>query len=275
MKFWLSRSVPLRSLKQTLPGLEARGMNALVRLTDADYNRAIAVRDLEELERELRGRKIGAFCQLPYHGLHLSCPDSRVMEYSREVIKEGLEIGTILGCKVATLRTGFSSQVRPCATQDWKDRFIGSMQELVALAEEEEIVLAIENTYEPDAEMLLEVMRTVNSPWLRFCIDLGHAACYSRVSPDEWVRAFKEYAITLDFHDNEGLENEHLACGSGVVGYEDVFGALQEVDLSANITLEVGEDDIEPSLEHLAGLGFVFEKGEMPETSILPSLEES
>ncbi len=97
MKFRLSRSEPLRTLKQNLPRYEALGMNVEIRLTDADFNRAISVKDFEELERELRGRKISAFCHLPFHGLNLSCPDSRVMEYSREVIREGLEIGTILG----------------------------------------------------------------------------------------------------------------------------------------------------------------------------------
>ena len=81
-----------------------------------------------------RGRKISAFCHLPFHGLNLSCPDSRVMEYSREVIKEGLEIGIILGCKVAILHTGFSSQIRPRQVEAWKSRFIESMKELVTAA---------------------------------------------------------------------------------------------------------------------------------------------
>lgn len=275
MKFRLSRSEPLRTLKQNLPRIEELGMNVEIRLTDADFNREVSVRDLEELERDLRGRKMSAFCHLPFHGLNLSCPDSRVMEYSREVIKEGLEIGTILGCKVAILHTGFSSQVRPHQLRPWKERFISSMKELVTIAEDEEVVLAIENAYEPDADFLLEVLQAVDSPWLRCCVDLGHAACYSRMAPEEWIRTFKDHLISLDFHDNEGLEDEHNTCGTGVVGYDVVLEALKEIDATVNVTLEVNEEDIEASLDNLKELGYSFEKGEMPEQEILPSLNGS
>lgn len=270
MKFRLSRSEPLRTLKQSLPRIEQLGMNVEIRLTDADYNRAVAVRDLEDLEREMRGRKISAFCHLPFHGLNLSCADSKVMEYSREVIKEGLEIGTILGCKVAILHSGFSSQIRPHQVEPWKQRFIASMKELATLAEDEEVVLAIENAYEPDADLMLEVLQAVGSPWLRFCIDLGHAACYSRLAPEEWITTFKDHVISLDFHDNEGLEDEHKACGTGVVGYEVVYETLKDIDGTVNVTMEVNDEDLEPSLEHLRSVGFTFETGEMPESEIFP-----
>jgi len=262
-------------LKQALPRYEELGMNVEIRLTDADFNREVAVKDLEEIQRELRGRKISAFCHLPFHGLNLSCPDSRVMEYSREVIKEGLEIGIILGCKVAILHTGFSSQIRPRQVEAWKSRFIESMKELVTAAEDEEVVLAIENAYEPDANLLLEVLEEVNSPWLRCCIDLGHAACYSRMAPEEWIQTFKDHIISLDFHDNEGMEDEHVACGRGVVGYDVVYEALKDLDGTANITLEVADSDLDASIEHLRSVGFSFEKGEMPESEILPSLNGS
>lgn len=250
-------------------------MNVTVHLTDADYNREVSVRALEELERDIRDRRIRASCYLPYHGLALSCPDSRVMAYSREVLLEGLEIGTILGCKVAILQTGFSNHIRPAGVASWKERFIESMRELVTAAEEEDTVLAIKNSFEPDGELLLEILREVNSPWLRFCADLGHAACFSRVAPEEWIHLFKEYIINLSFHDNEGLDDEHLACGRGVVGYDEVFAALKEIDATSNVTLDVAPEDIGPSIEHLNSVGFEFEKGEIPEEALLPQYDES
>lgn len=273
MKFWLSRSEPLRTLKECLPYCQENGMNVTIQLTDADYNREVSVRGLEELERDIRDRKLTAFCYLPYHGLALSCPDSRVMSYSREVLQEGLEIGTILGARVAVLQTGFSNHIRPNMVTAWKERFIESMRELVTAAEEEEVVLALKNTFEPDGSILLEILQEVNSPWLRFCADLGHAACFSRVAPDEWVRLFGDHLISLGFHDNEGLEDEHRACGQGFVGYEDVFAALQAVDVTCNITLDVGPEDIAPSIEHLTSVGFTFEKGEIPDSYLIPQYD--
>lgn len=270
MKLWLSRSEPLRTLKGALPYAQEHGMNVTVRLTDADYNREVSVRDLENMEREIRDRKISITCFLPHHGLALSCPDSRVMAYSREVVLEGLEIGTILGAKVAILQSGFSNHIRPNMVHEWKERFIESLRELVAAAEEEECVLALKNSFEPDNELLLEVLEAINSPWLRFCADLGHAACFSRVAPEEWIHSMKAYSVCYNFHDNEGLEDEHLAVGRGYVGYEGVFEAMKEIDASGAISLDVQPEDIHPSVEYLTGLGFEFEKGAMPEEIVLP-----
>lgn len=273
MKFRLSRSEPLRTLKDHLGFYQEHKLNVEIRLTDAEYNREIPVRELEALAGELKERNISAFCHLPFHGLHLSCADPRVMSYSREVLSEGLEIGTILGCKAAVLHSGFSNHVRPGHTPIWKERLIESLRELVAAAADEEIVLAIENAYEPDAALLKEVLEAVDSPWLRFCVDLGHAACFSRMAPEEWVLTFKDHLISLHVHDNEGLEDEHLACGRGVVGYDQVFAALKEIDASCSIVLEVADDDVFPSIEHLKEVGFEFEQGEIPDQEILPSMK--
>lgn len=275
MKFRIARSEPLRTLKQSLPFYRESRFNVDVHLTDAEFNRQIAVRDLEEMERDLREMKISALCHLPHHGLHLSCPDPRVMEYSREMITEGLEIGTILGCKIAVLRSGFSNHVRPKDIPDWKARLIDSMQELAAQAEDEEIVLALENAYEPDGEVLLEVMQTVNSPWLRFAVDLGKAACFSRMAPEEWIHTFRDWIIALNFHDNEGLEDEHLACGRGVVGYEEVYSALVSEGISCNVSLDVAPEDVEPSMEHLREVGFEFVTEEIPDVEIFPGVAEA
>lgn len=268
MKFRLMKSEPLRTLRDNLAYLEQNRYSVDVRLTDAEYNREVHPMELEKLAAELKGRKISAFCHLPHHGLHLSCPDPRVMEYSREVIQEGLEIGTILGCRVAVLYSGFSNHVRPAHIPEWRERLVGSLRELVTQAEEEEIILALENAYDPDATVLREVVDEIASPWLRFSADLGRAACFSRMAPEEWIHAFKERIIMISCHDNEGMEDDHLACGRGVVGYDQVFMALQEADLSCVVNLDVAQEDLEESIAHLESVGFIFERGEIPESEL-------
>jgi sugar phosphate isomerase/epimerase len=268
LKFRLMKSEPLRTLRDNLAYLEHNRFNIDVRLTDAEYNREVHPRELEKLAAELKERKISAFCHLPHHGLHLSCPDPRVMEYSREVIQEGLEIGTILGCRVAVLYSGFSNHVRPAHIPEWRERLVGSLRELVTQAEEEEIILALENAYDPDATVLREVVDEIGSPWLRFSADLGRAACFSRMAPEEWILGFKERIIMISCHDNEGMEDDHLACGRGVVGYDQVFMAMQEADLSCVVNLDVAQEDADESIAHLESVGFVFERGEIPENEL-------
>lgn len=269
--FRLMKSEPLRTLQESLDYFQQNRFNVDVRLTDAEYNREIHPKDLERLAEELKQRDLTAFCHLPHHGLHLSCPDPRVMAYSREVIMEGMEIGTILGCKVAILYSGFSNHVRPAHVPEWKERLIGSLRDLVAIAEDEEIVLAIENAYEPDATVLREVVDEIASPWLRISVDLGRAACFSRMAPEEWIHGFKERIISLSCHDNEGMEDDHMACGLGVVGYDQVYLALQEAGIDhCTVNLDVASDAVEESIAHLESVGFTFERGPIPEGEILP-----
>jgi len=265
------KSEPLRTLQESLDYFQQNRFNVDVRLTDAEYNREIHPKDLERLAEELKQRDLTAFCHLPHHGLHLSCPDPGVMAYSREVIMEGMEIGTILGCKVAILYSGFSNHVRPAHVPEWKERLIGSLRDLVAIAEDEEIVLAIENAYEPDATVLREVVDEIASPWLRISVDLGRAACFSRMAPEEWIHGFKERIISLSCHDNEGMEDDPMACGLGVVGYDQVYLALQEAGIDhCTVNLDVASDAVEESIAHLESVGFTFERGPIPEGEILP-----
>ena len=72
----------------------------------------------------------------------------------------------------------------------------------------------------------------------------------------------------ISCHDNEGMEDDHLACGRGVVGYDQVFMALQEADLSCVVNLDVAQEDVEESIAHLESVGFVFERGEIPESEL-------
>ena len=132
-------------------------------------------------------------------------------------------MAAVLRSSVAVLHLGYSNHIPPKRKDAWCDRVIESIQEMISTAEEENLILAIENTYEPDGEILQRILESARSPWLRFCADLGHAACYSRMAPEEWIETFKEYIVLLHFHDNDGMDDLHSACGEGVVGYEPVF----------------------------------------------------
>jgi simple sugar transport system permease protein len=105
---------------------------------------------------------------------------------------------------------------------------------------------------------------------LRFCVDVGHAACFSRVSPEEWIPVFKDYLICCNFHDNQGLEDEHLACGRGYVPFDVVLEELKQTDAEVLITLDVAPEDIPASVDHLVNCGFEFEKGALPDEQFIP-----
>jgi sugar phosphate isomerase/epimerase len=271
LKYRLHRQITLDAeslptIRELIPRLREQGFGLDFMLSDTQFNRDVSFKDLEDLRRHLADEEIPVSCHLPYIDLHFGSRDLRTHEYARDCLQEGLEMAGVLHARAAVLHVGFGSHIPPKRRDEWRDRFISGLGELVKNAEEEEIILAIENTYEPDGVLLREILDGINSPYLRFCVDLGHAACYSRMAPEEWIGSFKDRILLMHFHDNDGQEDLHQACGEGVVGYEPVFEACKASGLSCPIVLEVGNDAWEASVEHLSQIGFEF--GEVPEPTL-------
>ena len=269
MKYRLHRqrtlnAASLPTLKEILPGLREAGLGLDLMLSETEFNREVPFRELENLRRNLADENVPVTCHLPYVDLHFGSRDPKVHEYARDCLLEGLEIGSVLHARIAVLHVGFSNHIPPRRVEEWRERFTDRVQEIVRAGEEEEMVLAFENTYEPDGAVLREILDTVNSPWLRFCVDLGHSACYSRMAPEEWIESFKDRIVLMHFHDNDGLEDLHQACGEGVVDYAPVFEACKAADVSCPIVIEVpNEEAWDASVEHLRQIGYEF--GEIPE----------
>ncbi|MFC1573107.1 sugar phosphate isomerase/epimerase family protein [Candidatus Eisenbacteria bacterium] len=261
--FPVSYPVPLALLRERIPFLIDHGLNVEVNLADTTYNGEVSIRELERLAIELRRNKIRVIAQLPHHDLKLASHDKTILQHSMDALQEGLEIGKILGARIAIFQSGFSNHVRPDQNDWWVEKCIVGLEDLVSRAQDEEVIVALKNTWESDEQVIARLYEAVDSPWFRFCCDVGHAACFSQFAPEEWIIQFRERIANLDFHDNDGMQDQHQACGEGVVGFDVVSETVhQELTEPVNITLAVSEGDLLPSIEHLEECGFTLERSQ-------------
>lgn len=259
--FPLSYPVPLVDLPAAIPFLREHGLNVEVSLADTVFNSEVAIKDLERLAIELRRNKIKVIAHLPHHDLKLASHDPWVLKHSLEMLQEGLEIGKILGARTAIFHSGYSNHVNPGEIDWWVEQCVAGLEDLVARAREEEVIVALRNTWESDETVLMRLFEAVDSPWLRFCCDVGHAACFSKFAPEEWIVQFRDRIVDLHFHDNDGSDDLHQACGSGVVGFDVVYETVRaELTEPVNITLQVDREDLLPSIRHLEECGFQFDR---------------
>lgn len=259
--FPLSYPVPLPQIRERIPFLLDHGLNVEVDLSDTTYNGEITIRELERLAIELRRNKIKVTAHLPHHDLKLASHDKMILQHSMDAVQEGLEIGKILGARVAVFQSGFSNHVKPTEIDWWVEQCIVGLEDLVARAKEEEVIVALRNTWESDEHVILRLFEAVESPWFRFCCDVGHAACFSQFAPEDWIVQFRDRIANLDFHDNDGMQDLHAACGEGVVGFDVISEVVhQELTEPVNITLAVGEQDLVASIKHLEECGFKLER---------------
>ena len=105
----------------------------------------------------------------------------------------------------------------------------------------ETLTVCLENVMEPDETMLLEILRQVDSPQLKLCLNLGHAnTTASRRPPVQWLRACAPYLSHVHLHNNDGVRDLHAPLDQGAMDIAGLLGELSALCPRATVTLELG-----------------------------------
>ncbi len=143
--------------------------------------------------------------------------------------------------------------------------FIESLQHLNTIGDETGITFLIENLpgylwFGHSAPRLAELIRNVDSSWLRMCFDTGHAHMESSQfgSVAEQLRACLDVVAYVHIHDNDSTVDSHLMPGEGTIDWKSVHEVVQQSPLfkTLPIMLEVFNpiDELEAMLRPSAGL---------------------
>jgi sugar phosphate isomerase/epimerase len=122
---------------------------------------------------------------------------------------------------------------------------INGLKELVKTAEENNCILALENT-EENYKVLKKVFDKI--PKLFFCLDIGHANLFAKKNRSiNLINNFKTILKHVHISDNFGGYAEkfdlHLPIGAGNIKFKPILNKLKEIEYSGNITLEIANSD--------------------------------
>lgn len=102
----------------------------------------------------------------------------------------------------------------------------------------EGITVCVENVLEPTPDMLLDILRQVDDPRLRLCLDVGHVNAYSKVSAKTWLEESGDYLSHLHIHNNDGSWDTHSALFEGTLPIRELLGvAFERADVTATLEL--------------------------------------
>ena len=122
---------------------------------------------------------------------------------------------------------------------------VDGLGKMVALAKQEGVTIALENTnfgkfamYETWQEWI-KIATDLNDPTLRLTLDTGHAQIAG------WdiaavIRANTARIAQIHISDNKGAADDHLLPGDGVVNWQAIARAVRESDCRATWILESG-----------------------------------
>lgn len=120
------------------------------------------------------------------------------------------------------------------------------------LAEDPGVEIVLENVLEREPEWMLDILRAVDSPRLRLCLDVGHVNAYSPVGVTQWLERCAPWISHFHLHNNDGTRDAHDALFHGSLPMRELLEMAVEMCPGATFTLEL--PDGESSLRELMKL---------------------
>ena len=159
-----------------------------------------------------------------------------------------LRAASILGAKYMAIHPimpfGWEKHTDAEAEEMWRIN-IDFFTRLAAVGEKYGVYVCLENMPFPDLPIssavdIMRLVKAVDHPYLRVCLDTGHANVV-KPDPAEAVRIIgKDYLKILHVHGNDGTQDSHLNPGhpDDTVDWQSFTAALKKIDFDGVVNLE-------------------------------------
>ncbi len=189
----------------------------------------------------------------PFWDLSIGALDPLIRDVTKKRLLKTLEVASIFEAKSMVIHTGFDTWHYLNHEESWMRNAIHTLKELVDIAERLGILLVLENVFEPGPEIHLRIFEQIRSPYLGFCLDVGHQNVFAAKGLSFWLESLGPWLKQLHLHDNHGRKDEHLRLGSAGVDFDFLFNWLKQNSIVPIMTVEAHkEEDVLPSLNTLA-----------------------
>lgn len=198
-----------------------------------------------ETAKQLSDAGLTVTFHAPFMDLRPGATDPKIRETTIDRLQQVFELAPYFHPLTIVCHPSFDEKYYVDGKQLWLANSIDTWNHFLKPAEEMETVIALENVYETEPELLRQLLSAFNSPYMRFCFDAGHFNVFSRVPLDTWMEKLAPYLGQLHIHDNGGFADDHLPVGKGNFPFSRLFAMLREHNLFPIVTLEThSEDDL-------------------------------
>lgn len=244
-------SIPFARLRQDLRFVLAQGIQPEIGL-EGDSLYTCSTEGFREIAAALKGAGLRCTLHAPFFDLAPGALDEYILAATREKLRRAFALIEIFQPLSVVCHLGFEENKQGFQEDAWFARALATWQEMLGLAARHRVVLALENTYETEPGRHEKMLAALNSPFARFCLDVGHVMAFAKSTWQEWLPRLSPWLGQLHLHDNHGSRDEHLAPGRGNFDFPGLFAYLRAENLSPIVTLEPhSEEDLWESLAAL------------------------
>ena len=205
-------------------------------------------------EREYRAALADVPGKISIHGpfmdLVSGSPDERINMVSYGRYEHAIRIADLLGVRQVVLHANYIGLLHNEAyRQGWHQRNVDFWGPLGDYARAYGVVVAIENMWEYDPTIISNLLRELDHPNLKACIDVGHASLFSdpEVTLDDWLAALSPWVIELHLNNNNGVMDEHY-------GFDWEQGALDYAALLPKLRAQLASPDMVLEMDRVADM---------------------
>lgn len=215
-------------------------------------------RELRPLVEQIPGERA---MHGPRSDLNPGLRDRGLQAFIRERYRRAMEVALEIGAGTIVLHTGYNPLIRaPGFDRRWVQRSADFWRELGQEAGRLGLTLLLENAWDPQPEIVRDLVDAVALPAVRACFDVGHANAYSRRPAGEWLAALGTRVAQVHLHNNDGRLDSHSPLGEGTVDFSRLLPLLALSPQSPRLVVEVqgGREKVEESLAYLQRQGVRF-----------------
>ena len=192
----------------------------------------------------------------PFLDLNPGSRDREIRELTLERFKRVFEFCEKLDARHVVLHTGFDPIFYKDASHLFLNLCLPVWEDAAKAASAKGITIAIENSIDPDPEIVTGILQEVRVKNLEACFDAGHYYAFGKMSPFDALKWYPDKSIgEMHLSDNKGDFDSHLPLGEGDLDFGGLIREVLKKGREPIITTEPhSKEDIERNLAYLVSM---------------------
>ena len=171
----------------------------------------------------------------PYNELFPCAIDKKARELAAYRYRQAIRLAKRYGCEKVIIHSGYYERMYypvwfvEQSILFWKE----------FLKEDPGVEILLENVFEMDPQWLVDIVKAVDHPRLKLCLDVGHANAYSDIPVMQWLEHWAPYLSHFHVHNNDGITDLHSPLNEGQIPMKALLTRIEQLCPDATVALEL------------------------------------
>lgn len=203
----------------------------------------------------------------PFYGIKINAFDTKIQQVVRDRMMQALEFVEAIQATHMVIHSPFDyfgnhflNLTKGTRRKLEIEAAHSTLKDVVSTAADLGCTIVIENIHDRNPDLLLDLVQSFKSDFVRMSLDVGHAMLMQQIggpSADQWVAAASDLLGHVHIQDTDGLQDRHWPPGKGSLNFFALFEELNALNHTPRLILEMDKSDwILEGYEHLKAKEF-------------------